>query len=548
MVKIALLVPDELMLRQAHDALQEMKETLHIMRVIRTKEAVSEARRAANEGADIIIARGIQATLIRQYTDLPVVEIVMTVESAERLLERAKRIKGTERPTVAFVMLRNMACPMAGLAEKVGVDLREYYVQNLEMLQDSAEQAIEDRADVLIGGASVLEIADRAGVPSLFLSTDETAMANAIREARKLAETIEPESGEGPGGKGGAGAGDTSSYREGGTFPDRAGGASAKRREEPFVNFLYRSEKMQECVDLAAALSRSECPKLIIEEAGNLRKAFASAIHNHCPCSGEQMVTYTAVPGGDAFEDLFGRKGLFMVSGKGTVELNDLENLDTKTQRRLQEMLMFRHGICTTSCPGEKLKKLLIPELYYRLSAFLIRIPSLDETAEDIPLLTDSFMKSTCEKYGKYHVLEKRAREYIASRSWTGNRMQLASFLERLVLTAEKRIIRKEATEQLWELLYEEKSDRYSERRTRTAGAAPGNWNAGNAREARNIGNAREAFFSGDEWTPEEQMEREKLLAALEAHFGRREKAAEELGISTTTLWRKLKKYRISNL
>ena len=522
MVKIALLVPDELMLRQAHDALQEMKETLHIMRVIRTKEAVSEARRAANEGADIIIARGIQATLIRQYTDLPVVEIVMTVESAERLLERAKRIKGTERPTVAFVMLRNMACPMAGLAEKVGVDLREYYVQNLEMLQESAEQAIEDRADVLIGGASVLEIADRAGVPSLFLSTDETAMANAIREARKLAETIEPESGEGP------------------------GGASAKRREEPFVNFLYRSEKMQECVDLAAALSRSECPKLIIEEAGNLRKAFASAIHNHCPCSGEQMVTYTAVPGGDAFEDLFGRKGLFMVSGKGTVELNDLENLDTKTQRRLQEMLMFRHVICTTSCPGEKLKKLLIPELYYRLSAFLIRIPSLNETAEDIPLLTDSFMKSTCEKYGKYHVLEKRTREYIDSRSWTGNRMQLASFLERLVLTAEKRIIRKEATEQLWELLYEEKSDRYSERRTRTAGAAPGNWNAGNARNARNIGNTREAFFSGDEWTPEEQMEREKLLAALEAHFGRREKAAEELGISTTTLWRKLKKYGIS--
>ena len=538
MAKIALLVPDESMLRQAHDALQEMKETLHIMRVIRTKGAVSEARRAANEGADIIIARGIQATLIRQYTDLPVVEIVMTVESAERLLERAKRIKGTEHPAVAFVMLRNMACPMTGLAEKVGVDLREYYVQNLEMLQDSAEQAIEDRADVLIGGASVLEIADRAGVPSLFLSTDETAMANAIREARKLAETIEPESGEDPGGKSGAGAG--RSGAAGGNFPDRAGGASAKKRKEPFVNFLYRSEKMQDCVDLAAALSRSECPKLIIEEAGNLRKAFASAIHNHCPCSGEQMVPYTAVPGGDAFEDLFGRKGIFMVSGKGTVELNDPEHLDTKTQRRLQEMLMFRHVICVTSCPEEKLKELLIPELFYRLSAFLIRIPSLDETPEDIPLLTDSFMKSTCEKHGKYHVLEKRAREYIASRSWTGNRMQLASFLERLVLTAEKRIIRKEETERLWELLYEEKKSRYCERRNGTAGGAQGNWNTKNAM------NTEDAFFSGDEWTPEEQIERDKILAALGTHFGRREKAAEELGISTTTLWRKLKKYRIS--
>ncbi len=542
MAKIALLVPNESMLLQAHDVLQEIRTSLHIMGVIRTAEAVSEARKAANEGAEIIIARGIQATLIRQYTDLPVVEIVMTEESAEELVTRAKRIAGTEHPAVAFVMLRNMACAMTGLGEKTGVDLRKYFVQNLEMLRGSAEQAIADGADVLIGGAAVLETADRAGVPSLFLSTDETSMVNAIREAARLGETLEQE-GEEEG--------------SGGDRPGRAVQGAGGKAAEPFVNFLYRSKKMQECVDLAARLSAYSCPKLIIEETGTLKKAFVSAIHNHSPRAGERLAEYTCVEGAPALEELFGRRGIFMESGRSTVALYDIENLERRAQKRLEEMLPFRHVICVTSCPVPALREKLEPGLWYRLSAFLIRIPALPETPEDIPLLAENMMRKLCEKHGKYHSMQKEAENCLTELSWPGGRVQLESFLERLILSVDRRMIRREDAERIYGVLY-------------GADTSGGNAAAGAAGTVGPYGAAETVGLHGTEGTagtgPESgpqksglqesglqekklqetrllEMERERLLTALSENLGSREKTAEQLGISTTTLWRKLKKH-----
>lgn len=528
MANIALLVPDESMLRQAHDALQEMKASLHIMRVIRTVEAVSEARRAANEGAEIIIARGIQATLIRQYTDLPVVEIVMTERSAEELVRRAKRISGRDRPVIAFVMLRNMACSMAGIAEKLGVDLREYYVQNMEMLRGSAEQAVADGADVLIGGAMVLETADRAGVSSLFLNTDEDAMANAIREAERLGRTLEGEE-EGTSG----------------------GGSAPGAAEEPFVNFPYRSRRMRECVDLAAALALSDCPKLIVEEAGTLRKAFAIAVHNHSRRAGERLQEYTCVRGMASYEDLFGRKGLFMEAGKGTVLLNDIENLDALSLRKLSEILRFRHVIAATSCPAPQ--EMLPPELWYRLNAFLIRIPPLRETPEDIEMLSDYYLKSISEKYGRFHSLEKAAREYLTEQDWPGNRVQLESFLERLVITADRRILRKDRVEQLYVELYGKPCGQtYGKPYGKVlypAAQGPEGWEGGsrpNAEKPGNCGNCGKEEVEPPEGVSDAQLrERERILEVLTRNLGNREKTAEQLGISTTTLWRKLKKLRI---
>ena len=96
MAKIALLVPREEMYHQAHDVLQDLHRQVFTMRVIRTENAVSEARRAIRDGAEIIIARGIQATLIKQYTDCTVVEIMLTREKVEELLFHARKVLGKE--------------------------------------------------------------------------------------------------------------------------------------------------------------------------------------------------------------------------------------------------------------------------------------------------------------------------------------------------------------------------------------------------------------------------------------------------------------------
>lgn len=68
MGKIVLLVPREEMLYLAHNILQEKKYAIAQMRVIQTENTVVEARNSIAAGADIIIARGLQASLIKQYT------------------------------------------------------------------------------------------------------------------------------------------------------------------------------------------------------------------------------------------------------------------------------------------------------------------------------------------------------------------------------------------------------------------------------------------------------------------------------------------------
>ena len=85
MGKIALLVPREEMIYQAHNLLQEAGYqdkafAVSCMKVVRTKNIVMEARQAIAGGASMIIARGLQASLIKQYTDIPVIEIVITAQ------------------------------------------------------------------------------------------------------------------------------------------------------------------------------------------------------------------------------------------------------------------------------------------------------------------------------------------------------------------------------------------------------------------------------------------------------------------------------------
>lgn len=110
MGKTILLVSREEMLHQAHNILQEKKYTIHGMRVISTENAVMEARKAIADGASIIIARGLQASLIKQYTDIPVVEIVLTAQEMALLVMRARQIVAKSRPVIAVVGFRNMFC------------------------------------------------------------------------------------------------------------------------------------------------------------------------------------------------------------------------------------------------------------------------------------------------------------------------------------------------------------------------------------------------------------------------------------------------------
>ena len=193
MGKIVLLVSREEMLYQAHNILQEKKYKIDEMRVIQTKDTVIEARKAIAEGATLIIARGLQASLIKQYTDVPVAEIVMTAQEMGLLVIKAKQILKKKHPVIAVVGFKNMFCDMSFFDQLYEIELRTYLAQTGEELERAAEQAVEGHAELLIGGDTVINIAAKYQIPSLFLSPTEDSMRNALAVAERMDYAMEVE-------------------------------------------------------------------------------------------------------------------------------------------------------------------------------------------------------------------------------------------------------------------------------------------------------------------------------------------------------------------
>jgi len=157
MGKIALLVPREEMVYQAHNILQEKSYRekhyeISIMKVVRTRNIVTEAREAIAGGASIIIARGLQASMIKQYTDIPVIEIVITAQEMALLIVKARQILKKPNPVIAVVGFRNMFCDMSYFDSIYDIELRTFYAPNNEQLRAYALRAVEEKVDLIIGG------------------------------------------------------------------------------------------------------------------------------------------------------------------------------------------------------------------------------------------------------------------------------------------------------------------------------------------------------------------------------------------------------------
>ena len=186
MGKIALLVSRDEMLYQAHNILQEKKYEINEMKVIKTEDAVTQARQSIANGASIIIARGLQASLIKQYTNIPVVEIVITAQEMALLVIKAKQILKKETPVIGVVGFQNMFCDMSYFDAIYDIDMRTYFAEKGDLLEEMAKQAVHDRVDLIIGGDTAVGIAGDQGIPSLFLSNTEDSLKNAFSMAESM--------------------------------------------------------------------------------------------------------------------------------------------------------------------------------------------------------------------------------------------------------------------------------------------------------------------------------------------------------------------------
>lgn len=223
----------------------------------------------------------------------------------------------------------------------------------------------------------------------------------------------------------------------------------------------------------AGRVAETEAAVLITGESGVGKELLAEAIHiNSKRADGPFVkVNLGGVPSSLFESEMFGhvrgaftgavhdRIGRFQAADGGTIFLDEIGELDTANQVKLLRVLQDRSfeplGSDRTQTPDFRLISAtnrdlsqLVAEgrfredLYYRINLISLRLPSLRERANDIPLLVQRFVENLREIYGRRELaVDADALDWLKSLAWPGNVRELKNLVERtVVVTAEHRL------------------------------------------------------------------------------------------------------------
>jgi DNA-binding NtrC family response regulator len=229
-------------------------------------------------------------------------------------------------------------------------------------------------------------------------------------------------------------------------------------------------------IDKIAAV---DAPVLISGESGSGKELAAQEIHAQSPRAGGPFIAINcaAIPPALIHSELFGyergaftgaakeKQGLIEAASGGSIFLDEIGDLPLDLQasllRFLQERTIYRVGGTRTvsvdarvitathvDLPRAVAEGRFREDLYYRLSVFPIRVPSLRERKDDLPLLTEIiFNKFADEKSPQLKGVSKQALRAMAQHDWPGNIRELINRMRRAMVLAENRLIMPEDLE-----------------------------------------------------------------------------------------------------
>lgn len=316
------------------------------------------------------------------------------------------------------------------------------------------------------------------------------------------------------------------------------------------TEIIATSRKMREVLDKAYAAARSDVSVLILGETGTGKEVLARTIHRKSQRSHKSFVPVNcgALPKDLIESELFGyrkgaftgalrdHKGLFVAASGGTIFLDEISEMPKEAQVKLLRVLQDGkvravgdihevdvdvRVLSASNRPLAELKGQHFREdLYYRIATLTIVIPPLRERREDIPLLVEWFLRKYGEKYGRKLRIEKEALAPLTTYPFYGNVRELENIMEGLVATTDER--RKSITVQdIKSILKGRKSE-------------------GDSEPAKSITVDSTSVLSL------EQLEKFAIEQALRIAEGNKTRAAEMLGISRDSLYRKISQYGIS--
>jgi transcriptional regulator with PAS, ATPase and Fis domain len=313
------------------------------------------------------------------------------------------------------------------------------------------------------------------------------------------------------------------------------------RANNHFDAIVVESAQIQRVLEIARQLASTDAIALIQGESGTGKEVIAKAIHawSHRAERPFIMIDCTTLPEPLMESELFGhergaftgahatKKGLFEEGNGGTVFLDEVGEMSLAAQvkllRVLQEQTIRRVGgtaaihvdVRILAATNKNLKTLVQQgffreDLYYRLNGVIITLPPLRERQEDIIALAKHFLRLFSHQFEReVRGISPETMELLLRHPWPGNVRELEKAIERAVILGHSPLIMPEDL--------------------------PPSLTGGD--------DFKTAFHQ--KRTTLEELEKAHILGALFERGWNQTKVAEELGISRTTLWRKLRKYHI---
>jgi DNA-binding NtrC family response regulator len=316
---------------------------------------------------------------------------------------------------------------------------------------------------------------------------------------------------------------------------------SSDRSSEDVPALVYGGAALEGLVGLAETAARADSTVVITGESGTGKDVLARFIHARSARADSPMITVNcaAFPETLFESEFFGhergaftgatatKRGLIEAADGSSLFLDEVGEMPLQTQVKLLRFLeegSFRRvgstrdrsaDVRVIAATNRNLAEdvgagRFRADLFYRLNVISLHVPPLRQRREDIPVLIEHFLSLYRERFARPALdLSTEARRRLADYKWPGNVRELRNALERAVALSATDLIEAEQV--------------LPSQAARADGAQPG----------------------ADAVAPStlEELERQHILRVLEETGGNRERAAAVLGISSRTLYRKLREY-----
>jgi two-component system response regulator PilR (NtrC family) len=316
-------------------------------------------------------------------------------------------------------------------------------------------------------------------------------------------------------------------------------------------NIIGHSERMQAVYQMIETVAEVQSTILITGDSGTGKELVARAIHDLSPRAEKPFVSINCGAFTETLleSELFGyvkgsftgantnRKGLFEAANQGTIFLDEIGEMSPAMQVKLLRVLQERKVRPVGAHEEAEINTRVIAatnrdlaamvkdgtfreDLFYRVSVIPIELPPLRERAEDIPELTEHFLKKFCAQANRQCSISEKAQQLLEAYSWPGNVRELEHTIERAVAL--------ERTDTIQPERFPEQITNYNPARVASALDLP--------EEGINI----VAHL--------DQLEKTYILEALRRTGGNQTRAAELLHLSVRSLRHLLDKHAIRSM